>query len=75
MSPFVNEQKPHSTSSLDDDTQKKNHPELDGNDTEAVAIIGFSFQFPDDVDTPDGFWKMLLGRCAARDFLQRIELM
>jgi hypothetical protein len=69
MSPFIEGQKPSSTSSLGDDVQHTENPEFDGNDAEPVAIIGFSFKFPDDADTPEGFWKMLLEqRCAAREF-------
>jgi hypothetical protein len=50
--------------------QPTSNPELDGNAlAEPIAIIGFSFKFPDDADTPDGFWKMLMEqRNAARDF-------
>jgi acyl transferase domain-containing protein len=43
--------------------------ELDGNDTEPIAIIGFAFKFPGEGDTPDGFWKMLLEKqCTMAEF-------
>jgi acyl transferase domain-containing protein len=43
--------------------------ELDGDDIEPVAIIGFAFKFPGEGDTPDGFWKMLLEKqCVMTEF-------
>ena len=37
--------------------------------TDGIAIIGFSFQFPQEATTPQGFWEMLVdGRCAATEF-------
>ncbi|KAF2264111.1 ketoacyl-synt-domain-containing protein [Lojkania enalia] len=43
--------------------------ELDGNNAEPIAIIGFAFKFPQEADTPEGFWKMLLEkRCVMTDF-------
>jgi hypothetical protein len=43
--------------------------ELDGNDDDPIAIVGFSFKFPQEGDTQDGFWKMLLEKlCAMTEF-------
>ncbi|KAI1480108.1 hypothetical protein F4774DRAFT_425201 [Daldinia eschscholtzii] len=34
-----------------------------------IAIIGMSFQFPDDATSAESFWSMMMeGRCASRDF-------
>lgn len=34
-----------------------------------VAIIGMSLLFPDDANTPESFWSMLMeARCASREF-------
>ncbi|KAI1467710.1 KR domain-containing protein [Daldinia caldariorum] len=34
-----------------------------------IAIIGTSFQFPDDATSAESFWSMMMeGRCASRDF-------
>lgn len=69
MPPFIDEQRLPDTSNLNDDIQHTRNPELDGNDAEPIAIIGFSFKFPDDADTPEGFWDMLLEqRYTARKF-------
>ncbi|PVI03918.1 ketoacyl-synt-domain-containing protein [Periconia macrospinosa] len=69
MAPFMEEQKSSSTSSFSDDAQHAENPEIDGNDAEPIAIIGFSFKFPDEGDTPEGFWNMLLEqRNCAREF-------
>ncbi|RYP11616.1 hypothetical protein DL765_007664 [Monosporascus sp. GIB2] len=44
-------------------------PELDGDDTDPVAICGFSFKFPQDATSADGLWRMMLEkRCAMTDF-------
>ncbi|PVH93281.1 ketoacyl-synt-domain-containing protein [Periconia macrospinosa] len=68
MAPFMKDQSPP-TSSAGDSTPPSESSELDGNGTEPIAIIGFSFKFPDDADTPEGFWEMLMEqRNAARDF-------
>ena len=35
---------------------------------EPIAIIGFAFKFPPDVDTADSFWNMLMQkRCASNE--------
>lgn len=35
----------------------------------ALAIVGMSLQFPDDANTPESFWSMIMeGRCASREF-------
>lgn len=35
----------------------------------ALAIIGFAFEFPDDVTTSESFWQMLCdGRSASTEF-------
>lgn len=34
-----------------------------------IAIVGMSFQFPDNATSTESFWSMLLDRrCASRDF-------
>jgi hypothetical protein len=69
MAPFIEEQKSPGSSSVSDGISDTENPELDGNGTEPIAIIGFSFKFPDDADTPEGFWKMLMEQTnTARDF-------
>ncbi|OTA67063.1 putative polyketide synthase [Hypoxylon sp. EC38] len=43
--------------------------ELDGDDTDPIAICGFSIKFPQDATSPEAFWKMLIGkRCAMTEF-------
>ncbi len=71
MEPFI--QTSPSTSSgsstLYPDSIRDCTSELDGNDAEPIAIIGFAFKFPQEADTVDGFWKMMLEkRCAMTDF-------
>ncbi|KAI1411801.1 putative polyketide synthase [Hypoxylon sp. FL1857] len=43
--------------------------ELDGDETDPVAICGFSIKFPQDATSPEAFWKMLIEkRCAMTKF-------
>lgn len=54
---------------MSDEAPDSEYSELDGNGAEPIAIIGFSFRFPDDADTSDAFWKMLIEQTnTARDF-------
>ena len=42
---------------------------LDGNETDAVAVIGFSLKFPQEATTAESFWKLLdEGRSAMTEF-------
>ncbi|CAI6333724.1 unnamed protein product [Periconia digitata] len=69
MAPYIEEEREGSNTNVSDGVPYIDNPELDGNGTEPIAIIGFSFKFPDDGDTPEGFWNMLLEqRYAAREF-------
>jgi acyl transferase domain-containing protein len=35
---------------------------------EPLAVIGFSLKFPDDAISPDSFWKMMMEkRCASKE--------
>lgn len=37
--------------------------------SDPIAVVGFSLKFPEDGDTTEGFWKMLVeARCASSDF-------
>lgn len=50
------------SSSLDDE-------DLGRDVLEPIAVIGYSFKFPQDATTPKGFWDMLEhGRCASTEF-------
>ena len=43
--------------------------ELDGNDTDPIAICGFSVKFPQDATSSEAFWEMLIQkRCATTEF-------
>ncbi|RYP06667.1 hypothetical protein DL765_009401 [Monosporascus sp. GIB2] len=43
--------------------------ELDGDDSDPIAICGFSIKFPQEATCPESFWKMMLERrCAMTDF-------
>ncbi|KAI1436832.1 putative polyketide synthase [Xylaria sp. CBS 124048] len=43
--------------------------ELDGDDSDAVAICGFSLKFPQDATSPESFWDMMLSKhCATSEF-------
>ena len=44
--------------------------------SDPIAVVGFSLKFPEDGDTTEGFWKMLMeARCASSDFPQdRIDI-
>ncbi|KAI2936356.1 hypothetical protein CBS63078_867 [Aspergillus niger] len=44
-------------------------PELDGIDSNDIAICGFSLKFPQDATTPEALWDMMLQRrCAMTEF-------
>jgi hypothetical protein len=44
-------------------------PELDGDDSDPIAICGFSIKFPQDATSPENFWKMMIDRrCAMTEF-------
>ena len=41
---------------------------MEGDMREPIAVVGFSFKFPEEVTASDAFWKMLVeGRCAAKE--------
>lgn len=43
--------------------------ELDGNDTDPIAICGFSLKFPQEATSSEAFWEMLIQkRCATTEF-------
>ncbi|KAJ5715852.1 polyketide synthase [Penicillium malachiteum] len=44
-------------------------PELDGIDSNDIAVCGFSLKFPQDATTPEALWDMMLKRhCAMTEF-------
>ncbi|KAJ5526486.1 polyketide synthase [Penicillium frequentans] len=44
-------------------------PELDGIDSNDIAVCGFSLKFPQDATTPEALWDMMLQRhCAMTEF-------
>ncbi|KAI1745439.1 BcPKS1, polyketide synthase [Xylaria scruposa] len=43
--------------------------QVDGDVLEPIAIIGFSLKYPEDGDSPEGFWKVLEeGRCVMTEW-------
>ncbi|KAI4288066.1 MAG: hypothetical protein L6R35_002669, partial [Caloplaca aegaea] len=51
------------------DTLPSSLAETDGDEVDSIAVIGFSFKFPQEATTADAFWKMLNdSRCAMTDF-------
>lgn len=45
------------------------HPEVDGDESNAVAICGFSIKFPQEATSVDAFWEMMVKRrCAMTEF-------
>lgn len=55
-----------------DDRELDLHSSLDDDDlVEPVAVVGFSFKFPQDADSTDSFWKLLMEqRSTATEFPQ-----
>lgn len=44
-------------------------PELDGIDSNDIAVCGLSLKFPQDATTPEALWDMMLQRhCAMTEF-------
>jgi acyl transferase domain-containing protein len=42
---------------------------MDGNDTDPIAICGFSIKFPQEATCADSFWEMMMEkRCAMTEF-------
>ncbi|KAF1948945.1 ketoacyl-synt-domain-containing protein [Byssothecium circinans] len=71
MSPFMERLESHNESAMPSSYESASPcaSEIDGKDVDPVAIIGFSLKFPDDADSTEGFWKMLLEkRVASSEF-------
>ncbi|KAL9012298.1 MAG: hypothetical protein Q9180_009107, partial [Flavoplaca navasiana] len=67
MSPAATLTTPTSTvdSPQNDKKPAEQNIRLDQREVEPIAIIGFSSKFPQDAESPEGFWHLLLeGRSA-----------
>ena len=44
-------------------------PQVEEDMLEPIAVVGFSFKFPQEATSTEDFWQMLMqGRCAATEF-------